>query len=153
MLTFLPQNTEFQPFCEFQGGYDVRERSKICIFTLRCINITYLYNIRYQIMHQLSFIQFLGSNICSLICVKTRTLSCLASPYGDADIQEARGQILTLFQLKLVKTLFLHCFQCNQAKNFKNKKSGIYGLTHDPQEAKKACANANRALKGTFYYS
>ena len=83
-------------------------------------------------MHQLSFIQFIGNNICSLICVKTRTLSCLASPYGDAHIQEARGQTLTLFQLKLVKTLFVYFFHCNQAKNFRNKKYGIYGLRPAP---------------------
>lgn len=68
------------------GGYDVRELSKIGETTLIYAKSIYLSNTQCQIMLLLCFNLFLGSNISYLIYVKTRTLSILVSPYGDAYI-------------------------------------------------------------------
>ena len=40
----------------------------------------------------------------------------------------ARGQTMTLFSLKMVKTLFVHYFQHKKAEETKNNNLGIYGL-------------------------
>ena len=81
-----PKNIPKWVFLCVLDGYDVKQGHKICPYTLKYTKIVHLYISQWQRKQLVVFNYILGSNICSLILVKTCTLSILASPYGDAHI-------------------------------------------------------------------